>query len=159
MPSKLPPLYTVLDPEQIKDRAPEWALEQLLAGGAKILQLRVKAMAPRDFCALAREARAQTKRAGCRLIINDRSDIALACDADGVHLGQDDLPLIAARKLMGSKIIGISTHDFQQAKEAERNGADYIGFGPMFGTATKATGYTARGLDMLREIRAAVKIP
>jgi thiamine-phosphate pyrophosphorylase len=159
MPSKLPPLYAILDPEQIQNRASHWALEQLLAGGAQILQLRVKAMAPRDFCALARQARAQTKRAGCCLIVNDRIDIALACDADGVHLGQDDLPLSAGRKLMGSKIIGISTHDLEQAKEAERNGADYIGFGPMFGTATKATGYSARGLDMLRQIRAAVKIP
>ncbi len=159
MPSNLPSLYAILDPEQIKDRAPDWALEQLLAGGAQILQLRVKGLAPRDFCALACQARAQTKRAGCRLIVNDRIDIALACDADGVHLGQDDLPLNAGRKLMASKIIGISTHDFEQAKEAERNGADYIGFGPMFGTATKSTGYTARGLDMLRELRAAVKIP
>ena len=159
MPLKLPPLYAILDPEQIKHRTPEQALEELLAGGAQILQLRVKAMAPRDFCALARQARAQTRRSGCRLIVNDRIDIALACDADGVHLGQEDLPLAAGRRLMGSNIIGISTHDLEQAKEAERNGADYIGFGPMFGSATKATGYTARGLEMLRQIRAAVKIP
>jgi thiamine-phosphate diphosphorylase len=155
----LPPLYAILDPEQLKGRAPEWALGQLLDGGAKILQLRVKAMAPRDFLALAREARMRTLAAGCLLIVNDRIDIALACDADGVHLGQEDLPLAAGRKLMGQKIIGISTHDIEQAREAEQNGADYIGFGPMFGTATKATGYAARGLDMLKQIRAAVKIP
>ena len=83
----------------------------------------------------------------------------MACDADGVHLGQDDLPLHAGRKLLGNKIIGISTHDIEQARQAQRDGADYIGFGPMFGTHTKDTGYTARGIDMLKQIRAAVTIP
>jgi thiamine-phosphate pyrophosphorylase len=103
--------------------------------------------------------RSETRAHGCKLIVNDRVDIALACDADGVHLGQEDLSLGVGRKLMGSKMVGISTHDLQQAQEAERNGADYIGFGPMFGTMTKATGYSARGVEMLRQIRAAVKIP
>jgi thiamine-phosphate pyrophosphorylase len=100
-----------------------------------------------------------TRSHGCRLIVNDRVDIALACDADGVHLGQEDLPLHAARKLVVGKIIGISTHDVEQAKQAERAGADYIGFGPMFGTKTKETGYAARGLKMLQEVRRAVKLP
>ncbi|HEY3150518.1 MAG TPA: thiamine phosphate synthase, partial [Candidatus Binatia bacterium] len=85
--------------------------------------------------------------------------IALACHADGVHLGQEDLPLAVGRKLMAAKLVGISTHDIEQAQEAERNGADYIGFGPMFGTTTKDTGYAPRGVDMLRKIRAAVKLP
>jgi thiamine-phosphate pyrophosphorylase len=77
-----------------------------------------------------------------------------------VHLGQEDLPLAAARKVLGSgKIIGVSTHDPQQAVSAERGGADYIGFGPLFGTNTKATGYTARGLDQLKEIRTLVRVP
>ena len=92
--------------------------------------------------------------------MNDRADIALAVDADGVHVGQEDLPLTAVRKVLGrTKIIGVSTHDLQQAETAERDGADYIGFGPMYGTTTKATGYTARGLDQLREIRAVVHLP
>jgi thiamine-phosphate pyrophosphorylase len=86
-------------------------------------------------------------------------DIALACEADGVHLGQEDLPLHAARKLMANKMIGVSTHEVEQACEAERGGADYIGFGPMFGTTTKETGYSARGLGMLRRVRDAVSIP
>ena len=159
MPLVLPPLYAILDPEQTKGRAPEWVLRQLLVGGAKTLQLRAKAMAPRDFWTLAVEVRAQTRAAGCPMIVNDRIDIALACDADGVHLGQDDVPLGAGKKLMGRKIVGISTHDVDQAREAENNGADYIGFGPMFGTATKATGYGARGVEMLKQIRAAVTIP
>lgn len=155
----LPPLYAILDPEQTKGRAPESVLRDLLDGGAAILQLRVKTMAPSDFFQLAQRARAETRARGCKLIVNDRVDIALACDADGVHLGQDDLPLAVGRQLMGTKIVGISTHDIEQAQEAELNGADYIGFGPMFGTTTKNTGYAARGIDMLRQIRAAVKLP
>jgi thiamine-phosphate diphosphorylase len=155
----LPPLYAILDPEQTKDRAPESVLRDLLDGGAAILQLRVKTMAPSDFFQLAQRARAETRAHGCKLIVNDRVDIALGCDADGVHLGQDDLPLAVGRRLMGKKIVGISTHDIEQGQEAELNGADYIGFGPMFGTTTKNTGYAARGIDMLRQIRAAVKLP
>jgi thiamine-phosphate pyrophosphorylase len=156
---QLPPLYAILDPEQTKGRAAETALLELLQGGIEWLQLRAKAMPPRDFLQLACAARRRTHSSGCKLIVNDRVDIALACAADGVHLGQEDLPLHAARKLMGDRIIGISTHDVKQAKEAEAGGADYIGFGPMFGTTTKETGYSPRGLEMLRQIREAVSIP
>jgi len=155
----LPPLYAILDPEQTKRGSCETVLRELLAAGVAILQLRVKTTAASDFLALAQCARAETRSHGCKLIVNDRIDIALACEADGVHLGQDDLPLSVGRKLMGSKLVGISTHDLQQAQEAERDGADYIGFGPMFGTTTKATSYSARGVEMLQQIRAAVKIP
>jgi thiamine-phosphate pyrophosphorylase len=155
----LPRLYAILDPEATRGRSPAEALRALLDGGTAIIQLRAKSLAPRNFLELARLARAETRARGCRLIINDRADIALACDADGVHLGQDDLPLAAGRKIMGAKIIGVSTHDVVQAREAERGGADYVGFGPMFGTTTKDTGYTARGIEMLREIRAAVHLP
>jgi thiamine-phosphate pyrophosphorylase len=156
---ELPPLYAILDPEQTKSRAAETALLELLEGGIQWLQLRAKTMAPRDFLELGRAARRRTHSSGCKLIVNDRVDIALACAADGVHLGQEDLPLHAARKLMGDRIVGISTHDVEQAKEAEAGGADYIGFGPMFGTATKATGYSARGLERLRRVCEAVRIP
>jgi thiamine-phosphate pyrophosphorylase len=160
MPSlPLPPLYAILDPEQTKGRPAESVLRQLLDGGVTILQLRVKTMAPSDFFQLAQRARAETRAHGCKLIVNDRVDIALACDADGVHLGQEDLPLAVGRKLMGPKLVGISTHDLQQAQQAEQNGADYIGFGPMYGTTTKNTGYAVRGSEMLRQIRAAVKLP
>ena len=155
----LPPLYAILDPEQTKNRAVDLVMEQLIEGGAQLLQLRVKSLPAGDFMQLASNVRQRTRAAGCKLIVNDRIDIALAGDADGVHLGQDDLPLIAGKKLMGNKIVGISTHDVAQAKEAERNSADYIGFGPMFGTTTKNTGLSARGIDMLKQIRAAVRIP
>lgn len=156
---KLPPLYAILDPEQTRGRPAERVLAALLEAGVSILQLRVKSLPPVDFLELAKQARAVTRAHGCQLIINDRVDIALACGADGVHLGQDDLPLRAGRKLMGQKIIGISTHDLDQARAAERDGADYIGFGPMFGTRTKATGYEARGPEMLQQIRRAVTLP
>ena len=155
----IPRLYAILDPEQIMEGAADKVLHDLLAGGAKFLQLRVKALPPSDFLDLARRARTATRSCGCKLIVNDRVDIALACDADGVHLGQEDLPLAVGRKLIGNKIIGVSTHDLDQAREAEQNGADYIGFGPMFGTSTKDTDYTARGVEMLRQIRAGVTLP
>ncbi len=156
---QLPPLYAILDPDETRGRLADRMLRELLEGGVKVLQLRVKSLPPVDFLELATKAREATRAHRCQLIINDRVDIALASDADGVHLGQDDLPLSAGRRLMGERIVGISTHDMDQAKEAERSGADYIGFGPMFGSKTKATGYEARGAEMLKRIRTAVKIP
>jgi len=155
----LPSLYAILDPQQTRGRDAIVVLRQLLDGGAKVIQLRAKTLAPYDFLKLAQSMRSLTKSFGCRFIVNDRVDIALACTADGVHLGQDDLPLHAARKLMRERLIGISTHNVEQAKRAEIGGADYIGFGPMFGTSTKATGFAARGVAMLAEIRAAVQLP
>lgn len=155
----LPPLYAILDPEQVKGRPASSVLAALLKGGAAIVQLRAKNLTAREFLELALEVRRQTAAAGCRFIVNDRADIALLSDADGVHLGREDLPLLTARNLMGKKLIGVSTHDPAQAREAEKDGADYIGFGPIFGTSTKETGYSARGLEMLREIRRAVRLP
>ncbi len=91
--------------------------------------------------------------------MNDHPDIAAAVNADGVHLGQDDLPPECARKILGEgKIVGVSTHSVSQAKEAQENGADYIGFGPVFRTETKDAG-TPRGIDELRRVRAAVALP
>ena len=93
-------------------------------------------------------------------MINDRVDVALACGADGVHLGQSDLPLAAARRLLGARRwIGVSTHDVEQARVAAAGGADYVGFGPIFATSTKRTGYSPRGLEGLRQVRAAVTLP
>jgi thiamine-phosphate pyrophosphorylase len=92
-------------------------------------------------------------------IVNDHPDIALSVDADGVHLGQDDLPLKEARKIMGkTKLVGVSTHSLEQAADAEKNGADYIGFGPVFDTVTKGAG-SPRGVQMLGEIKDLVHIP
>jgi thiamine-phosphate pyrophosphorylase len=154
------PLYAIADTLGRAELAFLDLAEKLCAGGARLLQLRVKDLPSRDFLTLAQQVRDVCQRYGCLLIINDRADIALAVNADGVHVGQEDLPLAAARKVVGPhKIVGVSTHDHVQAQEAERNGADYIGFGPLFGTTTKATGYSARGLDQLREIRTLVRLP
>jgi len=154
------PLYAIADTLGRPELSFVPLAEQLCAGGAKLLQLRVKDLPSRDFLTLAQQVREVCQRYGCLFIINDRADIALAVDADGVHVGQEDLPLAAARKVLGPhKIVGVSTHDPAQAQGAERGGADYIGFGPLFGTTTKATGYSARGLEQLREIRALVRLP
>ena len=154
------PLYAIFDPSQARGRLPSAILRQLLDGGVRIVQLRAKEMAAKDCLDLAREARDLCHAAGGLFIVNDRVDIALAARAGGVHLGQEDLPLYIARKLVGKeRIIGISTHDLAQAREAEQGGADYIGFGPIFGTATKDTGYSARGLAMLAEVRKEIRIP
>jgi thiamine-phosphate pyrophosphorylase len=154
------PLYAILDTSFCKGRSPIAILSELLKGGAKVVQIRAKELPSGEFFSLAKAARQLTRDAGALFIVNDRADIALASAADGVHLGQDDLPLAAARKILGrDKIIGISTHDLAQAREAEAGGAHYIGFGPIFGSTTKDTGYAPRGLEMLREVRAAVKLP
>jgi thiamine-phosphate pyrophosphorylase len=99
------------------------------------------------------------KKFDAALIINDHPDIALAADAAGVHLGQNDLPVKEARKIMGKrKIIGISTHTVEEARDADRDGADYIGFGPVFHTTTKDAG-KPQGIEMLREVKRQVQIP
>lgn len=154
------PLYAILDTGFCKGRAPLDILREYLSAGVKLVQLRAKDLPSNEFFALAQAARESTRRAGATLIVNDRVDIALGVGADGVHLGQDDLPLVAAKNIIANRLlVGISTHELVQANQAENCGADYIGFGPIFGTTTKQTGHSPRGLDMLREIKNAVKIP
>jgi thiamine-phosphate pyrophosphorylase len=120
----------------------------LLDGGARVLQVRMKTATPAAMIAVIDELRPLCKRREARLIVNDRLDVALAGGADGVHLGQDDLPLHAARKVAPKGfIIGVSTHNIAQAREAA--GADYIGFGPCFATATKANPDPVVGLEQL----------
>ena len=152
-------LYAIVDAAQTGGRPLAEVVDAMLAGGVAVLQLRVKDGPAGEFLRMALDTRERTERAGCLFIVNDRVDIALAAGADGVHLGQDDLPLEAARPLMGDRLIGISTHSVEQAEEAERGGADYIGFGPMFPTRTKETGYASRGPAMLRSVRSRVRLP
>ena len=161
MPFSFPsPFYAMADTLNRPALSFQQLAQQLCAGGVRLLQLRVKQQPTRDFVSLATAVQRICRRSRCRLIINDRLDVALAVGADGVHLGQEDLPLAAARKLVGGeKIIGVSTHTAQQALSAEQAGADYIGFGPLFGTTTKTTGYTARGLGQLQAVRQQVRIP
>ncbi len=152
-------LYAIVDTAQTGGRPLVSVIDAMLAGGVSVLQLRMKDRPADEFLRLALTARERTTRAGCLFIVNDRVDIALAARADGVHLGQDDLPLEAARPLVGEMLIGISTHSLEHAEAAERGGADYIGFGPMFPTRTKETGYGSRGLTMLESVRHRVSLP
>jgi thiamine-phosphate pyrophosphorylase len=130
-----------------------------LEAGVKWVQYRDKERSRRKIYEESLKLRSITKNFGALFIINDHPDIALAVKADGVHLGQDDLPLLEARKIMGKeKIIGISTHSAEQAINAGKDGADYIGFGPVFRTLTKDAG-SPKGIEMLRKIKNLVRIP
>jgi thiamine-phosphate diphosphorylase len=133
--------------------------EQMIRGGARLLQLRLKSAGGAEMLDAARKIERMCREANALLIVNDRLDVAILAGASGVHLGQDDLPLHAARRLAGpSMLIGISTHDLDQAVAAEAGGADYIGFGPIFPGGLKHN-TVGKGLDALRAVRRAVKIP
>lgn len=134
-------------------------LEAVIRGGAKIIQLREKEYSSRALCQLAFRFREITARAGVLLIINDRVDIALAVEADGVHLGQDDLPLRAARKLAPELLIGVSTHCREEALQAQREGADYINIGPIFPTKTKAGVDRFLGPEGIGAIKQGIAVP
>jgi thiamine-phosphate pyrophosphorylase len=135
------------------------AVEAAVSGGVTMVQVREKTASEREFYRRTVEMREITKRLRVLLIINDRPDIALAAGADGVHLGQSDMPVEAARRLMGNGIIGVSARTVEQAVLAQNGGADYIGAGAVFPTASKDDSGEAIGLERLREICAAVKIP
>jgi thiamine-phosphate diphosphorylase len=131
-----------------------------IAGGARLLQLRDKSTPPEPLLAIANRLRVLTRRAGVLFIINDRPDLALACDVDGVHLGPNDLPICAARKILGPHaLIGVSCGDASEAQSAEKLGADYIGVGAIFSTQTKLDAGAPIGLENLKAIRAATILP
>jgi thiamine-phosphate pyrophosphorylase len=132
---------------------------EALRGGADMIQLREKTGSLRELLPAARAIRTLCRDYGALFIVNDRVDLALVVDADGAHVGQEDLPAREARRLLGGRLLGVSTHDRAQAEAAAAAGADYIGFGPMFATGSKDTGYAPRGLAMLQEIRLAVRLP
>ena len=131
----------------------------LLDSGARILQLRLKNYPSRDLLAIATAIAELCHERGALFIVNDRADIARLASADGVHVGQDDLPLAAARAIVGANmIVGVSTHSVEQARAAEAGGADYIGFGAIYSGGLKNVA-NAQGLERLRAVRAAVKLP
>jgi thiamine-phosphate diphosphorylase len=149
--------YAIVDPAG--GHEPVALAETMLDAGARIMQLRLKDASGRDFLAAARTIADTCRKRGAILIVNDRVDIAMLSGAHGVHLGQTDLPLEAARRIAGpDMMIGISTHNVEQARAAESSGADYIGFGAMYSGGLKNV-TAGQGLDKLRAIRAAVKIP
>jgi thiamine-phosphate pyrophosphorylase len=133
-------------------------VSRLINGGAKLIQLREKRLPARDFFIQADEAIKVARAHGVRIIINDRVDIALALKADGVHLGQDDMPPAAARAILGSQaLIGFSTHSLSQALEARNSPVDYLAVGPIYVTSSKAKPDPVVGLDGLRRIREAIR--
>lgn len=158
-----PPLsgvYLFLD-EQWAPRHHLPAVMELAAGcGIRLFQYRNKTGSPRDVFAKAKELREVAARSGVLFIVNDRCDLALAVEADGVHLGQDDLPLELARNIMGRhKIIGISTHRPDEVTQATRGGADYVGYGPLFPTTTKEVHEAPVGFAGLRDVRPLTSLP
>ncbi len=130
-------LYLITDRKQTKLPLPE-AVRLALQGGVPAVQLREKDLPVRELLALAQELRAITREFGAKLFVNDHVDVAVAVEADGVHLGHQSMPVDAARKIVGSRmLIGVSTHSAQEAKDAEARGADFITFGPVFETPSK----------------------
>ncbi len=130
-----------------------------IKGGADVIQLREKEMSKRDRLEIGLRLRKLTRREGVLFIVNDDVDLALILDADGVHLGQDDIPIQLARPLVKEKIIGVSTHSLEQVNEAVQSGADYIGVGPVFETKTKVDREKLIGLDLLSKIKDNCPIP
>lgn len=130
-----------------------------IKGGVSIVQIREKDMSDRDLLAHARRARTLTRQHGVLLIMNDRPDLAVLCDADGVHVGQDELSVREARQIVGAdSLVGVSTHSIEQARQAVLNGADYIGVGPVFPSRTKDFA-TFAGLDLVREVAGEISLP
>lgn len=157
MPKKLSPLCFIT-PDAGYEGVVELAVQTALEAGIRWVQYRRKDCSRRILYNEARKLRDQTARFNALLIINDYVDIALFAGADGVHVGQDDLPIGEVRKVLGDKIVGVSTHSLREAVDAERGGADYIGFGPIFHTATKDAGIP-KGPAAVAEIKGAISIP
>jgi len=130
-----------------------------LGAGVRLVQLREKELGVRDFTSLAEAVRRMTVDAGALLIVNDRLDVAMAVGADGVHLGQEDLPIPMARRLAPDLIIGASTHSVEEAVRVQEEGASYLNIGPLFPTRTKAWGSRFLGVEGLKEIIPHVRIP
>lgn len=152
----LPKLYPITD-VRISGLSHSAQVERLIAGGATIIQLREKQASPRDFYVDAESAIRIARARGVKLIINDRVDLALALHADGVHLGQDDLPPEAARAMLGeTAIIGYSTHNLAQAVVAAKMPIDYVAIGPVFSTTSKENPDAIVGIDGVRQIREVV---
>jgi len=156
---KPPRLYIILDRSVAGGRDLDPILAAVLAGGAEMIQLREKTWPSGTLFPVAQRLRARCRAAGVPFIVNDRVDLALAVDADGVHLGQDDLPPGAARPLLKpGMILGLSTHSVEQAKAAQAAGADYIAVGSMFPTATKPE-FQLVGPALARQVRPVVQVP
>ena len=159
MPSLRWQLYVIIDRPTAGGRDLTEVTAAVIRGGADVIQLRDKAASARRLIEEGRRLLTLTRAADIPLIINDRPDVARAIGADGVHLGQDDLPLADARALLGpGRLIGRSTHSLEQATAAEAEGADYVGVGPIFPTPTKPD-YGSVGIDLITRVAQRIRIP
>lgn len=152
-------LYAITDERFHPGRDLVEVMEQAILGGADIIQYRDKWSDPAERLEKARRLKQLTQQYNIPLIINDDIALALEIDADGVHLGQGDMPLAEARANVGDKIIGISTHHIDEARAAEKGGADYIGVGPVFATKTKADVTSPVTVSYVEQVAAEIKIP
>lgn len=152
-------LYPVISSEFCLGRPPLEVFRAAAEGGAKLIQLREKHWGKKALYELAVACRPIANEYGILLIVNDHVDVALAADADGVHLGQDDLPVPAARRLSETLWIGNSTHNLVEALRAQEEGADCINIGPLFPTQTKEVGYDPLGVEMMRAVAAQIGLP
>jgi len=153
-------LYLVTDRSQTGGRDLLWVLERALEGGVRAVQLREKDLGGRELFVLAEKTKRLCERYQANLFVNDRVDVALGVDADGVHLGGDSMPVRAARELLGAeKLIGVSTHSINEASEAEREKADFILFGPVYFTASKAAYGEPQGLGRLKKVVEKISLP
>lgn len=152
-------LYAIVDPEHCAGRAPLAVAEAILAGGCGALQLRDKHASDGEVRTLAAQLKARCQAAGVPFVVNDRPEVAKAIGADALHLGQDDMPIEYARRIVGAMPIGVSTHNLAQARRAERQGADMLGFGPIFATRSKQQADPEVGLEGLRAACGAVRLP
>ncbi len=151
-------LYAVT-PEPTDTAALLGKIEKLLAGGVDAIQLRSRKLTDRAFVALGKEVKARCAKAGALFLVNNRVDLALATDSDGLHIGHEDLPVPFVRELLGHrKILGMSTHSITEAIEAQRAGADYVSCGPLWATPTKPE-YKEVGLSLIGLYNAALRIP
>ena len=154
-----PSLYVVLDRAAARGRSLDDLLAAVIDGGCRMVQLRDKDTPAAGLLPVAERLLARARRAGVTFVINDRADLALAVGADGVHLGQDDLPGRRARPLLRpGMILGISTHDVAQAHAARDAGADYVAVGSMFATTTKPD-FQLVGPELIRKLRADIRVP
>ena len=152
-------IYLITDHDCLKGRDFLQCIEAALRGGVTLVQLREKSVSGRLFLERALAVKSLCDKYNVPLLINDRIDIALACKAQGVHLGQEDIPLAAARELLGDKaIIGISAHTLEEARLADLEGADYLGVGAVFPTSTKEDASEV-GLERLKQLRTITKLP
>ena len=152
-------LYLVTDSDILKGRDFYYCIEEALKGGVTMLQLREKNASGKEFLEKALRLRELTNKYNVKFIINDRVDIAMICKADGVHVGQSDIPANSVRELIGNnKIIGVSARTIEEARVAKENGADYLGVGAMFNTTTKLDAKSV-SIDELKEIKRATDLP